>query len=207
MIPTDAPKEVPKQMFEKNRVILNIDGDYREEEINGHKVINVDREVKTEYVTEYVKVEVPVEVPVPSVTEKKEPIQKEEPKQEVQEQPKQQKEEAPKNEGGGYSMTVEATAYTNHPSENGGTYNGRVLTKTGYDITNTIYYNGMRVIAVDPSVIPLKSIVDIEGYGKAIALDTGGAIKGNRIDYLVANDSEANNFGRRNVNIKIIGKG
>lgn len=189
--------------YEKNRVILNIEGDYREEDINGNKVISVDREVKTEYVTEYVKVEVPAEVPVPSVPEKKEPIQKEEPKQEVQETPK----ESPKNEGGGYSMTVEATAYTNHPSENGGTYGGRVLTKTGYDITNTIYHNGLRVIAVDPSVIPLYSIVDIEGYGKAIALDTGGAIKGNRIDYLVANDSEANNFGRRNVNIKIIGKG
>ncbi|WP_144466733.1 3D domain-containing protein [Bacillus nitratireducens] len=203
-----TPTEVPKQMFEKNRIILNIDGDYREEEINGNKVISVDREVKTEYVTEYVKVEVPVEVPVPSVTEKEETIRKEEqPKQEVQETPNQQKEEAPKNEGGGYSMTVEATAYTNHPSENGGTYGGRVLTKTGYDITNTIYYNGMRVIAVDPSVIPLNSIVEIEGYGKAIALDTGGAIKGNRIDYLVANDSEANNFGRRNVNIKVIGKG
>ncbi|MGD2278162.1 3D domain-containing protein [Bacillus wiedmannii] len=183
-------------MFEKNRIILNIDGDYREEEINGNKVIAVDREVKTEYVTEYVK----VEAPVPNVPEKKEPIQKEE-------QPEQQKEEAPQNEGGGYSMTVEATAYTNHPSENGGTYNGRVLTKTGYDITDTIYHNGLRVIAVDPSVIPLHSIVDIEGYGKAIALDTGGAIKGNRIDYLVANDSEANNFGRRNVNIKIIEKG
>ncbi|PEM65354.1 hypothetical protein CN613_25490 [Bacillus pseudomycoides] len=103
-------------------------------------------------------------------------------------------------------MTVEATAYTNHPSENGGTYGGRVLTKTGYDITNTIYYNGMKIIAVDPSVIPLNSIVEIEGYGKAIALDTGGAIKGNRIDYLVGSDEEANNFGRRNVNIKIIGK-
>lgn len=202
MIPTEAPKDVPKQMFEKNRVILNIDGDYHEEEINGNKVIFVDREVKTEYVTEYV--EVPVEVPVPSVPEKEEPIQKEEPKQEVQEKPK---EEPSQNEGGGYSMTVEATAYTNHPSENGGTYGGRVLTKSGYNITNTIYYNGMRVIAVDPSVIPLHSIVEIEGYGKAIALDTGGAIKGNRIDYLVANDSEANNFGRRNVNIKIIGKG
>ncbi|PGD08292.1 hypothetical protein COM34_14420 [Bacillus wiedmannii] len=191
-----TPTEVPKQMFEKNRITLNIDGDYRGEEINGNKVISVDREVKTEYVTEYVK----VEVPVPNVPEKKEPIQKEE-------QPEQQKEEAPQNEGGGYSMTVEATAYTNHPSENGGTYNGRVLTKTGYDITDTIYHNGLRVIAVDPSVIPLHSIVDIEGYGKAIALDTGGAIKGNRIDYLVANDSEANNFGRRNVNIKIIEKG
>ncbi|WP_420920485.1 3D domain-containing protein [Bacillus thuringiensis] len=199
-----TPTDVPKQMFEKNRIILNIDGDYREEDINGNKVISVDREVKTEYVTEYV--EVPVEVPVPIVPKKEEPIQKEE-QPEVQETPNQQKEEAPKNEGGGYSMTVEATAYTNHPSENGGTYGGRVLTKTGYDITNTIYYNGMRVIAVDPSVIPLNSIVEIEGYGKAIALDTGGAITGNRIDYLVTNDSEANNFGRRSVNIKIIGKG
>lgn len=188
-------------MLENDRVILNIDGDYREEEWNGNKVISVDREVKTEYVTEYVE----VPVPVPSVPEKEKPIQTEEPKQEVQEQPKPQ-EEAPQNEGGGYSMTVEATAYTNHPSENG-SYDGRVLTKTGYDITDTIYYNGMRIIATDPNVIPTGSIVDIEGYGKAIALDTGGAIQGNRIDYLVGSDQEATNFGRRNVNVKIIGKG
>ena len=38
------------------------------------------------------------------------------------------------------------------------------------------------MIAVDPSVIPLGSKVWVEGYGYAIAGDTGGAIKGMKID-------------------------
>ncbi|MBI2022199.1 G5 domain-containing protein [Candidatus Daviesbacteria bacterium] len=41
---------------------------------------------------------------------------------------------------------------------------------------------GKGVIAVDPSVIKLRSKVYIPGYGQAIAGDTGGAIKGNMID-------------------------
>lgn len=41
---------------------------------------------------------------------------------------------------------------------------------------------GKGVIAVDPAVIKLRSEVYIPGYGKAIAGDTGGAIKGNIID-------------------------
>ena len=43
----------------------------------------------------------------------------------------------------------------------------------------------MKMIAVDPKVIPLGSKVWVEGYGEAIAGDTGGAIKGNRIDILL----------------------
>jgi len=38
-----------------------------------------------------------------------------------------------------------------------------------------------KVIEVDPSFIPLGSKVYVEGYGEAIAGDTGGAIKGNKI--------------------------
>lgn len=53
----------------------------------------------------------------------------------------------------------------------------------GCDETTAI---GMRagkgVIAVDPSVIPLRSKLYIPGYGNAVAGDTGGAIKGNIID-------------------------
>lgn len=41
---------------------------------------------------------------------------------------------------------------------------------------------GYGVIAVDPKIIPLRSKVYIPGYGIAIAGDTGGSIKGNRID-------------------------
>lgn len=41
---------------------------------------------------------------------------------------------------------------------------------------------GYGVIAVDPKVIPLRSKVYIPGYGVAIAGDTGGSIKGNKVD-------------------------
>ncbi|PEJ85173.1 cell wall-binding protein EntD [Bacillus toyonensis] len=101
---------------------------------------------------------------------------------------------------GGREITVEATAYTANPSENG-TYGGRVLTAMGHDLTAN---PNMKVIAVDPKVIPLGSKVWVEGYGEAIAGDTGGAIKGNRIDVLVGSDGSANSWGRKSVKVKVI---
>lgn len=97
---------------------------------------------------------------------------------------------------------AESTAYTNDAADNG-SYGGRVLTATGYDVTDSIFYNGMRIIAVDPAVIPLGTVVQIEGIGQAIALDTGGRIKGNIVDLLVDTKSEAINWGRRNVTITL----
>jgi len=41
---------------------------------------------------------------------------------------------------------------------------------------------GFGVVAVDPNLIPLGSKIYVEGYGEAKALDTGGAIKGAKID-------------------------
>ncbi|GAB6437537.1 cell wall-binding protein EntD [Bacillus luti] len=102
--------------------------------------------------------------------------------------------------GGGREITVEATAYTANPSENG-TYGGRVRTAMGHDLTAN---PNMKVIAVDPKVIPLGSKVWVEGYGEAIAGDTGGAIKGNRIDVLVGSDGSANSWGRKSVKVKVI---
>ncbi|MED0969779.1 enterotoxin [Bacillus cereus] len=101
----------------------------------------------------------------------------------------------------GRDLTVVATAYTAHPSENGGTYGGRVLTAMGHDLTAN---PNMKMIAVDPKVIPLGSKVWVEGYGEAIAGDTGGAIKGNRIDVLVGSDAAANKWGRKSVKVKIL---
>lgn len=72
------------------------------------------------------------------------------------------------------------------------------VTATGYDVKNTVYYQGMRIIATDPSVLPTYSIIQFEHNGqivKAIALDTGGAIKGNKIDMLVSSVEEANQLG------------
>ncbi|MGN4425566.1 cell wall-binding protein EntA [Bacillus cereus group sp. MYBK30-1] len=101
----------------------------------------------------------------------------------------------------GRDLTVVATAYTAHPSENGGTYGGRVLTAMGHDLTAN---PNMKMIAVDPKIIPLGSKVWVEGYGEAIAGDTGGAIKGNRIDVLVGSDAAANKWGRKSVKVKIL---
>ncbi|MED3324117.1 cell wall-binding protein EntD [Bacillus thuringiensis] len=101
---------------------------------------------------------------------------------------------------GGREITVEATAYTADPGENG-SYGGRVLTAMGHDLTAN---PNMKVIAVDPKVIPLGSKVWVEGYGEAIAGDTGGAIKGNRIDVLVGSDGSANSWGRKSVKVKVI---
>ncbi|MGG7059540.1 3D domain-containing protein [Clostridium nigeriense] len=66
--------------------------------------------------------------------------------------------------------------------------------------------NGISTIAVDPRVIPLGSLVYVEGYGKAVASDTGGAIKGNIIDVYVNSEEEAySNWGRKyNVPVYIL---
>ncbi|WP_352426951.1 3D domain-containing protein [Bacillus sp. FSL K6-2865] len=80
-------------------------------------------------------------------------------------------------------------------------------TRTGVDVTQSIYYKGYRVIATDPSVIPLNSIAEVSIGGKtfkAIAIDTGGAIVGNKVDLLVATERDAINFGKQNGTISII---
>ena len=62
----------------------------------------------------------------------------------------------------------------------------------------------VKVIAVDPSIIPIGTKVHVEGYGYAIAGDTGGAIKGNKIDVFFPTTSEAYKWGRKNVKVKIL---
>lgn len=91
------------------------------------------------------------------------------------------------------ALTVEATAYS-----------GGGLTASG---TNA----RVGAIAVDPSVIPLGSrlyITSADGtswvYGYAVAEDTGGAIKGNRIDLYYNSESQCNSFGRRTAKVYIL---
>ncbi|WP_106769557.1 G5 domain-containing protein [Paenibacillus faecalis] len=54
-----------------------------------------------------------------------------------------------------------------------------------------------RTIAVDPNVIPIGWWVYIEGVGFRRAEDTGGAIKGNKIDVYFDTVKSALNFGRK----------
>ncbi|MCR1951033.1 3D domain-containing protein [Clostridium sp. DSM 100503] len=63
--------------------------------------------------------------------------------------------------------------------------------------------NGISTIAVDPRVIPLGSLVYVEGYGKAVAADTGGAIKGNIIDVYVNSEAEAYTDWGRKYNVPV----
>lgn len=72
------------------------------------------------------------------------------------------------------------------------------ITATGDNVKNSIYVNGLRVIAVDPNVIPLRTVVTVTtpyGTFKALTSDTGGAIKGNKIDILVESEQESNKYG------------
>ena len=62
-----------------------------------------------------------------------------------------------------------------------------------------------RVVAVDPSVIPLGTIVEVEGYGIALAADTGGAIKGNILDVHLDSEEACYAWGRKfNVKVTIL---
>lgn len=85
------------------------------------------------------------------------------------------------------------------------------ITATGIDVTRTIYANGLRVIAVDPRVVPLGSIIRVEYSDgttfKAIAGDTGGMIKNRRIDVLVASENEAYRLGKQTVTVTILKNG
>ncbi len=68
------------------------------------------------------------------------------------------------------------------------------------------------VIAVDPKVIPLNSKLYIESadggqswvYGFAVAGDTGGAIKGNKVDLFYNTREQCYNFGRRDCIVYIL---
>ncbi|RSD26153.1 3D domain-containing protein [Mesobacillus subterraneus] len=92
-------------------------------------------------------------------------------------------------------ITVEATAYTANCEGCSG------ITKTGVNLkTNP----DAKVIAVDPSVIPLGTRVHVEGYGYATAEDIGGAIKGNRIDVFIPSQSGALQWGRKQVKVTIL---
>ena len=65
---------------------------------------------------------------------------------------------------------------------------------------------GYGVVAVDPRVIPLRSSLYIPGYGFAIAGDTGGAIKGHRIDLGQNTYYEAEQVGRRHVRVYVLSR-
>ena len=103
------------------------------------------------------------------------------------------------------------TNYNPNPPSRGGTGRTLAMNATAYapgygagTITATGRRAGYGLVAVDPRVIPLGTRLYIEGYGNAIAADTGGAIKGNRIDLGYNSGSEAFAFGRRPVSVQVL---
>jgi len=84
------------------------------------------------------------------------------------------------------TITFEATAYT----------------WTGYR-TATGVWPSRGTVAVDPRVIPTGSKLWVEGYGEAVAADTGGDIQGQRIDLYMDSEHECLQWGRRKVEVKI----
>ncbi|MCR4693598.1 MAG: G5 domain-containing protein, partial [Firmicutes bacterium] len=93
-------------------------------------------------------------------------------------------------------ITVTATAYTDHSGNK--TASGR-MPQYG-------------VIAVDPKVIPLGTRLYVEStddgkswtYGYCVAGDTGGAIKGNKIDLFYNTEGECVRFGRRTAIVYVL---
>lgn len=94
-------------------------------------------------------------------------------------------------------MTLDATAYCPCSKCCGKWANG---------VTATGLRAGYGVAAVDPRVIPLGTKLYVEGYGYCIAGDTGGAIKGNRIDLCYGSHSEAlaSGYGHKATKVYIL---
>lgn len=92
-------------------------------------------------------------------------------------------------------MTVTATAYTAYCPGCSGT------TAYGIDLRSN---PNQKVIAVDPRIIPLGTKVWVEGYGEAIAGDTGGAIKGHKIDVFIPSYDSAMEWGVKKVKLKVL---
>jgi 3D (Asp-Asp-Asp) domain-containing protein/peptidoglycan hydrolase CwlO-like protein len=83
---------------------------------------------------------------------------------------------------------------TTAPTRPGGTMS---VVASGYCLRGTTATGlpvGPGIVAVDPAVIPLGTRMTIPGYGEGVAADTGGSIKGARIDVWLASCAAARNF-------------
>lgn len=81
------------------------------------------------------------------------------------------------------------------------------ITATGINVQKTIYFKDLRIVAVDPAIIPLGTIVEIKTPNekfKAIAADKGGAIRGYRLDILVESEEISVQYGRHDVQLRIV---
>ena len=94
-------------------------------------------------------------------------------------------------------LTVSASAYTANCTKCSG------KTAIGIDLKKN---PNVKVISVDPKVIKLGTKVYVEGYGYAIAGDTGGSLKGNKIDVFIPSQKNAQKWGVKTVTVKVYKK-
>jgi len=96
-------------------------------------------------------------------------------------------------------MTMRATAYEAGPRST-----GKTPDHPAFGITHSGLPARVGVVAVDPRVIPLFTLLYVVGYGFAIAADTGTGVDGNSIDLFFDTVEECLQFGRRNVRVYVI---
>lgn len=152
--------------------------------VSGEELSNQEKQVATATVSTFtnpVPVEKTVQEPkqAPKPTQKKAPVSVVEPEVAVT----------------GKEIIVTATAYTAYCEGCSGT--------TAYGIDLRANPN-QKVIAVDPRLIELGTKVWVEGYGEAIAGDTGGAIKGNKIDVFLPTYESAIQWGVKTVKLVVL---
>ena len=84
-----------------------------------------------------------------------------------------------------------------------------IFEATAYCYTGNRTYTGTwpsrGTVAVDPAVIPLGTRLWIEGYGEGVAEDTGGVIRGHKIDLYMESEDECWAWGRRQVEVRVLG--
>jgi uncharacterized protein YabE (DUF348 family) len=102
------------------------------------------------------------------------------------------------------SMVMKATAYTAGYESTGKRPGDRGYGKTASGTMVKRNADGYSTIAVDPRVIPIGTRLYVEGYGFAVAEDTGGAIKGNIIDVYFPTVWEAKNWGVKRVKVYVL---
>lgn len=102
------------------------------------------------------------------------------------------------------SIRVRATAYSAGFSSTGKRPGDKNYGKTASGTTARRNPYGYSSVAVDPRVIPIGTKLYIEGYGYAVAEDTGGGINGNAIDVFFETDGECIKWGVKKVNVYIL---
>lgn len=70
----------------------------------------------------------------------------------------------------------------------------------------SVWTNGMRLVAADPKVLKMGSLITVPGYGGGEVvpvLDVGGAIKGARLDVLFPSHAQARKWGVRKLKVTV----